>query len=75
MGHLTVERLTVRRLTCRKCGVGDQCWVCQYLSVYYVVSITLPCSTWYMGVVFNTDDCGVLFSVCEVWVMYWVWIR
>jgi len=51
-------------------------FVVSYLSVYYVVSFTRPSSTWYMCVVFYTDDCGVLcYCVCKVWVMYWVSIR
>ena len=51
-----MEHLTVRCLVCTNCGVGDQCKVCQYVSVSYVVGFTCSCPTWYMCVVFYTDE-------------------
>ena len=51
-----MERLTVRCLVCTNCGMGDQCKVCQYVSVSYVVDFTCPCPTWYMCIVFYTDE-------------------
>ena len=50
-----MERLTVQCLVCTNCGVGDQCKVCQYVSVSYVVGFTSPCPIWYMYIVFYMD--------------------
>ena len=41
---------------CTNCGVGDQCIVCQYVSVSYVVGFTSLCPIWYMCIVFYTDE-------------------
>ena len=64
VGHLTVEHLTVRCLVCTNSGVGDQCKVCQYVSVSYVVGFTRSCPTWYICIVFYADDCEMFH--CEV---------